>query len=265
MHFDELMAPVRTSDQHQSLVIGPDWGQGKTTFGGISVAMIATALRQKVAPTFRLLSLTTSFINPLTPDQTFEISCETIKLGKTVGYLEGKIIQNGQIIVQCFACYGIERDSSIEAEPLVQLDFGSPDTGTPFPYIPKVIPEFTKHVDFRLMTGDFPFQASSSREMGGYMRFREPPNHFSEEQLIALIDTWPPSMLQMLHKPAPASTLTWKIQRTHTPLPENPKEWLGYKATTTFIDHGIGSSVAQIGREDGQLLALSMQTIGIYG
>ncbi len=265
MKIDDLIQTIQNDDEQTPLVIGQDWGQGKTTFGGLSVALVVCAIKKRMSQDYRLYSLTSSFINPLLPDKEFSIETNVIKSGKTIAYLEGRVIQDDQVILTVSACFGIHRQSSLQLTAESKPNFTAPDQGCPFPYIPNVAPIFTKKVDYRLMQGKFPFQGSTETDIGGYMRFRDTSDSFSEAHLVALIDAWPPSMLPMLKKPAAASTLNWTIQFTQNQLPKNTQAWLSYRASTNHIANGIGHSTSEVWNEEGDLLALSHQTVVIYG
>ena len=266
MRIDNLIEAIGTNNTQTPLIIDDQWNQGKTIFGGLSVALIATAIKKNISlDEFHLYSLTSSFINPLLPNKEFTIETDVIKQGKTVAYLTGKIVQDGRIIVASSACYCASRESSLKRLSESTPNFKAPDQGLTFPYIPDISPKFTQKIEYRLMQGHFPFQGSTQGNVGGYIRFRDTPDSFSEAHLIALIDAWPPSMLPMLKKPAPASTLNWTIQFIQQPLPKNPQAWIAYRGSTNHIQHGIGHSSSEIWDETGVLIALSHQTIAVYG
>jgi hypothetical protein len=47
------------------------------------------------------------------------------------------------------------------------------------------------------------------------MRFKQQPENFSDAHLVALIDIWPPTVLQMSRWPAMASTMSWNLEFIH--------------------------------------------------
>ena len=101
--------------------------------------------------------------------------------------------------------------------------------------------------------------------MGGWMRFRDSDAPLSPAHLVALIDAWPPALLPHLSKRVPASSLSWVLELMH-PLPElKCNDWLLYRATIDQAADGYGQTSAGIWTASGDLLALSRQTVTVFG
>ena len=98
----------------------------------------------------------------------------------------------------------------------------------------------------------------------GWMRFKKPPADISDVHLITLIDAWPPTLLQMLKWPAPASTVSWNLEFIHPHKPVAPDEWFAYKAETRQAAEGYGHTEANIWDAAGELVAISRQTVAIF-
>jgi acyl-CoA thioesterase len=101
--------------------------------------------------------------------------------------------------------------------------------------------------------------------MGGWIRYREPPAAITVAHLLGLVDAWPPTLLPMLSERAPASTLSWFIDFIQPPPSIAPDEWLLYRAEVDHRHDGYGQTSARLWSRDGQLLALSRQTVTIFG
>lgn len=258
--FDELMRQGR--DGHATIT--PDWGQGRATFGGLLGAMAHEAMVRRLSDDRPLRSLAISFIAPAAPDGEVTVDAEILRQGKAVTQVESRIYQNGQVVLVALGSFGVSRESvvAVESEPAPEVK--RIDASTPMPQMEGVTPDFLHHYDLRFGVGGVPFTGSSERSMGGWMRFREPPETIRASHLVALVDTWPPALLPHLPKPAPASTLSWTMELVH-PLPAiAPDDWLLYKATIDQARDGYGYTQAGIWTASGELVALSRQTVTVF-
>lgn len=96
------------------------------------------------------------------------------------------------------------------------------------------------------------------------MRFSEAPAEVTDAHLIALIDAWPPTILQMLRWPAPASTMSWNLEFIHPHGPVAGDDWFAYQADTRQAADGYCHSEANIWDTRGELIAISRQIIAVF-
>ncbi len=258
--FDALMEQARSG----SVIITPDWMQGRAAFGGLTGAVVHQAMCQKLVDERPLRSLSVSFIGPAAADTPVSVGAEVLRQGKAVTQVESRLHQSGEVVVAALASFGSSRESTVTVAPKPAPEAKDPDSSKPMPEIEGVTPEFLRHFDLRFCMGGFPFTGSSERTMGGWMRFREPPRSISESHLVALVDTWPPAILPQLSQPAPASTLNWTMELVD-PLPAvAPDDWLLYRATVDQAQGGYGLAQAGIWTRKGELVALSRQTVTVF-
>lgn len=126
------------------------------------------------------------------------------------------------------------------------------------------MPEFTTAFDYRVTQGGLPFSGVKSREFGGYMRYRTLDTMIDEGTLLGMVDAWPPALLPHLTELAPASSLTWTIEFPAY-LPQfSTHEWWHYVATIDYAADGYGHTHAHIWAPDGQLVAISRQTVTVF-
>lgn len=80
---------------------------------------------------------------------------------------------------------------------------------------------------------------SKDPDFSGMCRFD--PEHPNREMHIAdvvtLMDVWPPGVLPMFKKPAPASSLTWQLTFIH-PLENQLNDWFKYNVFTEYARDG---------------------------
>ena len=264
MNFDAYLQQAR--NQH-TITIDESWGQGRTTFGGLSAALLLAKLEQQTDAEQILRSVSVSFCGPLNTGIPFSLSHRTLRTGKSVAHYQGEALQGDELVTLITACYGRERPSAIDVDYPRQTTT-EPGAGQKLPYIKGVTPEFTRHIDFTYLEGGLPFTNSKHNHLRGWMRFNDGSEPLENAHLIALIDAWPPTLLQKLKQPAPCASVTWNIELV-TPLhllekPLAADSWLWYEADIRQAHHGYGHTEARIFNADGMLLALSRQLVVVY-
>ncbi|MFE8070935.1 thioesterase family protein [Marinobacteraceae bacterium S3BR75-40.1] len=264
MQFDSLRSAFATSSD-STATIPHEWGQGRATFGGVLVGLIFDRMKAEMHETRTVRSLMVSFVAPAVPGEPLTLTGEILREGKAVTQVEGRALQNGNTVAVVLGSFGQGRDSavSVAADPAPEV--GEPQAGQALPYIENVTPEFTRHIEMRYAIGSFPFSGNDSREMGGWMRFRETPEKLEDTHLVALADAWPPTVLPHLKKPAPASSLAWTLEFVYPQPALQPDDYLLYRASIDQARDGYGHTQAQIWNRQGELVALSRQTVTVFG
>ncbi|MBB87982.1 MAG: hypothetical protein CMP06_11915 [Xanthomonadales bacterium] len=82
--------------------------------------------------------------------------------------------------------------------------------------------------------------------------------------MIGLIDVWPPSVVPMLKRPAPLSSITWSIDLIDPGVPAAGDDWWYYDVHTQGAANGFVQADARLWRPDGQLAAVSRQTAAVF-
>ena len=262
MTFDDLLGDVRNNDE---VVIPSDWGQGRATFGGLVAALVCEVMASKVADDRAMRALQVSFVGPVEADVPARVEAEVLREGKAVSQVQGRILQNGEPRLVCLASFGGDRESAVRVAPTSAPEAVPAEQCQSLPYIPKVTPEFTRHIEMRWAFGHMPFSGKGGREMGGWMKFREAPETMTDAHIVALVDAWPPALLPHLKGPAPASSLSWALEIVHPRPAMKPDDWLLYRATIDQAGAGYGHTHAGIWTPAGELVALSRQTVTVFG
>jgi acyl-CoA thioesterase len=245
------------------IVLPSSWCQGRTAFGGVSGALLFQAVKQVVKPTRRVLSISTNFIGPLIAEQPFDIKVEVLREGKSASQVLARIEQDGNTCVLAQFCFGESRKSELLVSNDETHQLIAPEPEQRIPYIPNMTPEFFQHVEICLQQGGMPFTGAMTSHLGGWMRFAEHEGFQNELQLLALSDAWPPTMLQMYPRPAPASTKR-RYNEFLKPVQLEQSQWFGFEAVTHNSAGGYAIEEAKIWHPDGELLALSRQTVAVF-
>ena len=265
MQFDQLRENWHRPQSAQRIPEG--WGQGRATFGGLVAAMLYEQMSSCVDAEASLRSLTFSFVAPVASGGT-EVTANPLRSGRSVTQVEGRMLQDGKVVLAALASFGRRRESGIHVSGDRAPAMRAPDECPALPDLPDIIPEFTQHFDFRIAAGDLPFSGSSNNRLGGWVRFRtdeETRTAVSIAHLLALIDAWPPALLPMLKQPAPASSLTWTIEFVE-PLPTRTGgDWWQYLADVEQAADGYGVIQAKLWSAEGKLVGFSRQTVTVFG
>ena len=269
MHIDTLLNSVKqqfhSGKQNITLSIPSSWAQGRTLYGGISAALVYQAMREMVAPEKLLRSLNTSFVGPIESETNFEIIVEILREGKNVTQVAGRLIQNNNVAVMCLASFGIERPSSIQVPSNVKHSLDYPNKTHFLPLEPEQAPKFLGHFDINQSKGDWPFSGGNKSNVAGWMRFKEHNSAISDAHLVALIDVWPPTVLQMFKKPSMASSMNWNLEFIHPHREMTGVDWFAYDAKTVQAAEGYAHTEANIWNKEGALVAISRQVVAVFG
>lgn len=268
MTIDEILsltcAHIKDRDSQPNLTIPNNWSQGRTAYGGISAAVAYQAMREIIDESRLLRSFNCNFVGPIIPDEPFEIETEILREGKNASQIVAKIIQNGNISLLSQAAFGVPRKSKVSVENFDRHQMSLPKKPNFIPAIPKVTPKFIRNFELSIDSGRLPFTGSKHHHLHGWMRYKQPPATITDAHLIGLFDSWPPTVLQMLRWPAPASTMSWNVEFIHPHKEIKPTDWLAYQANTRQAADGYGHTEANIWDQQGELIAVSRQAVAIF-
>jgi acyl-CoA thioesterase len=264
MLFEQLLQQARIENE---FTVNSSWGQGRTLFGGMSAALALDGISQQVDSQRPLRSLAVNFTGQALAETPLSITIQPLSNGKSISQINGQVLQNDRVVTQVCACFGVERESSININS-PQIELPTLGTHPRLSYMKGLTPEFVQHFEFEYTKGQFPFTNSPLNELAGWVRFKKSGSEFTEAHLIALIDAWPPTVLQKLKGFAPCATVSWNIEIVQ-PLslleqPLNADDWLYYEADIKQAHHGYAHTEAKVYTANGTLLALSRQLIAVY-
>lgn len=264
MLFDQLLESI---NQSETIIIPEGWGQGRAAFGGLVGAILVKKAQSILADaTKQLRSAHINFIGPVMIGEA-QLRAEIFREGKSVTSLEVKLIQNGQVQSVLVASFGTSRESVIQvASKQVLPAFATPAESRELPFVEGMTPEFFKHFDAYWSEGEMPFSASKQSDFGGWMRFKS-EQHIKKiklPHLFALVDMWPPAVLSMFNRLAPASSLNWTLDLINLPNNLSGEAWWQYQVQTDFSAEGYAYSQAHIWDEQGNLVAISRQTVTVF-
>lgn len=264
MNFDDYLQQVTDSS---SVTIDGGWAQGTTTFGGLSAALLLQHLQSKFKIENTLRSLSVNFCGALQTENEASLDASILREGKSIGHYQAIATQNDEIVTLINACYAKARSSNIEVEE-PRIAPPTAGEGRRIPYFKGLSPEFTRHIEFAYVSGGLPFTNSKENHIHGWMRLNEGEGHLTNPHLIALIDSWPPTVIQKIKGFAPCATVSWNLEIINSlDMLEQPiaaDDWLWYEAEIRQAHDGYGHTEARIYTKEGVPLALSRQLVVAY-
>lgn len=239
--------------------IPPEWGQGRTAFGGLAAALLVNAVTGLPGLADRpVRSVDAAFIGPVPPGPV-RLRAEVLRQGKYLTHAAAELIgADEEPLTRVHMVLGDLRDSAVVVtpEPPVTVPF---DDCIQMPYLAGITPEFTRNFDFRFASG-FPYSGGTEARVTGWCRHRTPERGVAA--VTALVDAWPGTVLPLLTAPAPASTVRWSLQ-----FPGDDEirgdEWFWYTSDAPTAAGGYSTMTAQLWR-DGRLLSWSEQLLAIF-
>lgn len=263
--YSDLLQQLADND-YQSLSITPDWAQGRATFGGLVAAIMFKACRHAVDDSERKIrNAQITFVGPVLTDETIDIQTTILRAGGSTTSIECKLVQKGQVQSTMIASFGKSRESThiiSSEEPLPSYPHAN--KLAIMPYIKDKTPEFIQHFNMAWAEGGMPFTNTQGKTMGGWCQLKDQVIAADEGDVLTLIDSWPPIAIQMLDRFAPVSTLNWTVQFIQD-LPElSCKDWYQYRVEALQGADGFSNTLAHFWSADGELLAISSQTVAVF-
>ena len=258
---------IKNAAIQDEIEIPGGWGQGRAIFGGLVGALLVARAQHLVNDASKILkSASISFVGPVLSEKAI-LNAQILRSGKSVTSVQVQLIQNDQVQSVLVASFGNARESMIQiASQTTDPQLTARDQLQPMPFIEGMTPEFFKHFDVYWAEGDMPFMAAKQPDFAGWMRLKpsEQVESIQLPHLFALVDMWPPSVLPMFNRIAPASSLSWNLDLIQLPAHIKGDAWWQYKVKTEYAADGYAFTQATIWDEQGQLVAMSRQTVTVF-
>jgi len=267
--FSQVLASIeRINDDSFSVVVPPDWLQGRTVFGGMQMALGARAMRAALpvtAATLPLRSAQMTFVGPLLGGAPIRMQTQTLRVGKSTAHARCDLMhEDGRVACTVVAIFGGPRASQFVREmprpdpgrTPEQSGQGAPDSG--------MAPEFLRHFEMRIARGARPYSGYAEPSSMIYARLRD-RECGAEDALLALADVIPTPVLSMLSAPAPASSVNWMIEVLRDPALLGLHDWVLLDTQVRAGTAGYLSQTSVLYGPDAHAYAVSHQTVAVFG
>ncbi|MFT5430627.1 MAG: acyl-CoA thioesterase [Myxococcota bacterium] len=244
-----------------TLVTDEAWGQGRTTFGGLTAAAALNLLRT-VEPARKPRTVVTTFSGP-TDHGTLYGSAAVVRRGRSMTVARAEITLDGAPCLQMTGFFGDDRESAVSVSGPPRPDIAPPESLHSMPHLNGVMPNFLNHMDIRWTAGTPPFSSSPNSSFSGWCRHKTAASR-GPEAALGLADAWPAPVIQMLSAPASASSVSWTMHFIDVP-ERTPDGWWWLESETVAAAHGYASTTAKLYQPNGALACWSDQLVAIYG
>ncbi|MBV1775057.1 thioesterase family protein [Burkholderiaceae bacterium DAT-1] len=260
---DVLQSLTANGDGRFTATTDASWAQGRALFGGLQAALAMKAIRTHLPDAPPVWSLQTTFIAPIAPGEV-EITVDVLRTGRAASQVEVRLLSEGKPACLVIALLGIERDSAVQVAAPRAPETKPVDAAPSLPFIPGIVPEFTRHYEYRWVDGSLPFSGGKQPSNQIYVRPRD-AGDVDELAIIAMADAIPPVGLSLMKGPSPASSMTWALEFVQHPAAFPQDGWWLFDAEAISARDGYSSQTASIYAPDGTLVALSRQLVALFG
>ncbi len=262
MRFSEILAGLVPTQDGCTVTVPEDWQQGRTVFGGMQTALAVAALRKLVAVDVPLRVVQTTFIAPV-PAGTITLQTRVLRTGKSAIHTECRIVSGEQTQCLVVAIFGSGRSSVLRRMPAQPAEAQPDRAPKELPYFEGIAPPFTQHFQFRWSEGGFPYTGVKEPRAKIQVRFRD-ESGLDETHLVALADSIPSPGISMLKQPAMSSSLTWTLELLDQDCAFAPDQFWRLDAEVTAAADGYLAQTVEMWNPQGQLAALSRQSVVVF-
>jgi len=241
--------------------VDDSWLQGRTLYGGISVALAlrAAELSEASGNLPPLKSAQVNFVGPASGALRFAV--QKLREGKSATTLSVDLFSDEQLALRCTFIFAQPRDSSVVHDFSQTPTVPAPDALRTLP-LPPGTPTFFQNFETRFAGGAFPISGAEHPELIAWLRHLDASGVEPAVALLAIADALPPSATATMKRFVPLSSMTWALD---LPQPAVAGEWFLLHATSERAASGYAWERMQVWSQQGQLLLSSQQTIAIFG
>jgi acyl-CoA thioesterase len=261
--YTEVLAAVALRGNRGTAEIPPGWSQGRATFGGLVVALALQALRERVPVERRLRGLQTAFVGPLGPGEV-AIRVRELRHGGSASQLQAELSQAGEVGCVVLASFGSDRPSRLALAAPPRPAAPPPESLPALAAPPGIVPEFTRHFDYRFATRTLPYTGTGDGTLTGWCRFRHALEPAGPGHVVSLVDCWPAPIVSVLSEPAPVSSLIWGLELVDPDPGARADGWWLFQGATDAARGGYAHWHAALWDPAGRLAALSRQTAAVF-
>lgn len=254
-------------EQQEWVDLPKGWLQGRTIYGGLSTAMMLhKAVLAVNDPAKRLLSVSVTFVGPV-EEKPVKLTAEILRQGKSVTTVEARLWQDDAVLSILIASFGLARESKL----VVHQQRPAPE----YPSVEdlfivqhnKMMPQCYQNFQLAWAEGGYPCSGSEQPDFGGWFRFDESQyenSAMTAKDFLMLLDIWPAGAFSIMTVPAPGSSLSWHVTLLEQ-IDYRRLDWFKYKVFTDHAEHGYATEYAHVWDKDNRLIAISRQTVAIFG
>lgn len=257
----DIRRSIKSTDSGFTVDIPANWKQGRTTYGGLTAALMLAASQESFDDLPPLRSALINFVGPVTDNPILTANLE--RKGRNVTCVSATAHIGDQAVGRADFLFGAARTSKINIDCPAPAAI-SPEDAEPFTpeAARKFVPQFFHNFDTRLVAGARPMMGDEGY-IRTWSRHKDPASRDGIEALLCIGDVLPPAAMPLMRSFAPVSSMSW-IFNLLTDTPETEGGWWQVESRLTAAQDGYSSQVMRIWNTDGQLIVEGLQSIAIF-
>jgi acyl-CoA thioesterase len=258
---DQVLTARRVDEQFDSLTIPPGFGQGKATFGGLSVGACVRSLQSRITNEARKLrSVSAQLVGAPQPGEA-QIQVRLLRESATVQTLCADLEQDGKLMAHVVGVFANNRSvpdcwNFISPPPAPHWQ-----TVEPLKTDNSQVPEFTRHFEYRSI-GPLPY-AGSAEDPLGYIRPSISCKVRDGAYWACLIDAWWLAALGRFGDLRPAVTLTYTTELHWPEVDLESDDPVLHVGKTLVSREGYSLETRELWTTDGRLVSTGTQVVAI--
>ena len=257
MSLAALLAGVERTAGRLSLDLPEMWMQGRTAYGGLSVALAHEAARSAAEDLPPLRSVQVAFIGPLAGRLTAQ--AHVLRRGRSTAFVQADVSGDAGLGLRATFLFATSRVSALDYEQMpVPVTF-SVDQAAPARRH-SAAPPFADQFESRhALAKDLPPAPLLMR----WIRLTERQGLDPVTELLAVADALPPAVMAIMPVRGPVSSATWQVNLLSDRLQTRDGWWL-LRSQAEQARGGFSSQSMAIWNADGQPIAAGMQSVAIF-
>ena len=257
MSLAALLAGAERQAGRLALDAPPDWMQGRTVYGGLSVALAFEAARTSAPDLPPLRSLQVAFVGPLAGR--IEASAQVLRQGRSATFVQADARSEAGLGLRATFLFSASRASALDFEEAAAPP--APDPGEARPALLRAPPTFfSNRFEYRHA---LPRAEPAAPEFLRWVRLADREGLDPTTGLLAVADALPPAAMSMMAAPGPVSSATWMMNLL-TPAPTTRNGWWLLQARAEQAREGVSSQSMAIWDRDGRPIARGMQSVAVF-
>lgn len=236
-----------------------NWLQGRTIYGGLSVALaLQAALRDGPSALPPLKSAQIVFVGPASTALTFKTS--VLRQGKSTTYISVDCLAGAEVSLRVMFIFANPRPSKIKHDFYKFPDVKGPQCYQRLDAVNQA-PVFLSNFELRFAGKSLPVSGSDHPELMAWVRHLDASGVDPSVALLALGDSLPLAVMASFTEFAPISSMTWTLDIAQ---PVTAGEWYLLRSTSQRASDGYSFQTMEIWNERKQLVLSGSQTVAIF-
>lgn len=237
----------------------PNWFQGRTIYGGLSVALaLQAALRDAPPDLPPLKSAQILFVGPASKSLTFKTL--VLRQGKSATFISVDCMAGAAVAMRVMFIFADPRPSKIQHDFYQFPSVAGPENYQRLGTVSQA-PASLSNFELRFAGRSLPVSGSDHPELIAWVRHVDASGVDPAVALMALGDSLPLAAMACFTEFAPISSMTWTLD---LPQPVIAGEWFLLRSASQRAHDGYSFQTMEIWSEKGKLVLSGSQTVALF-